>query len=316
MNTQFLAFGTYNTIRVEDDIPKEVLMAARQLALELDDRLSPFKPGSEISRINRAAGVGPVRVSSGTYRLIEKAIEWSGLSNGAFDMTIRPATQLWGIGKKGSFIPDSQSLKNLMPLVDYRKILLDHKAGTVMLLQSGMSIDLGGIGKGYAADLIGDLLKQNGVRHAMINAGGNLVSVGGKSDEVPWHTGIQNPLMVRGNILGTMPLCDASLVTSGVNERFFIKSGRRYHHLLDPITLQPVDNDLLSVTVIGQKSVDLDALSTAVFVMGPESGAELARKSGCDVLFVMKDHSIVGTARFMKDFKIEENDNVKYKKSK
>lgn len=313
MNTQFLAFGTYNTIRAEDDIPDEVLTDARKLALELDDQLSPFKPQSEISSINRAAGIRPVQVSQRTYHLIEKAVAWSGRSNGAFDITVRPATQLWGIGKKGSFLPDPDDLERLKPLVDYRKICLNREEGTVMLADSGMSIDLGGIGKGYAADLIADLLRQKGVRHAMINAGGNLAAIGEKTSGVPWRAGIQNPLMVRGNILGSMHLFDASLVTSGVNERFFIKDGRRYHHLIDPKTLQPVDNDLLSVTVIGQKSADLDALSTAIFVMGTKAGTELALKSECDVLFVMKDHSITGTAKFMREFKIEENEHAKQK---
>jgi len=290
---------------VEDDVPEDVLISARQLALQLDDQLSPFKPASEISRVNQAAGIMPVHVSETTYQLIEKSVAWSVRSDGAFDMTIRPATQLWGIGKKGSFVPGRESLQERKALVDYRKTRLDPEAGTCMLLEPGMSIDLGGIGKGWAADLIRNLLCERGVSHAMINAGGNLVAVGGKTNTEPWRVGVQNPLMIRGEILGTMALEDASLVTSGVNERFFVKSGKRYHHLLDPKTLAPADNDLLSVTVTGRESVDLDALSTAVFVLGPERGSKLARESGCDVLFVMKDRSIIGSKKFMQNFKMK-----------
>ena len=238
---------------------------------------------------------------------MEIAREWSVISGGAFDVTIRPATKLWGIGKKGSYVPDRETLHQIRGLVDYRKVRLDRERRAVYLEDPGMSIDVGGIGKGFAADLLRDFLFENGVRSAMINAGGNLVAIGGKRDGTHWQAGIQNPLMERGEILGTIPLLDESLVTSGVNERFFLKDGRRFHHLLDPATLEPAENDLLSVTVTGSDSTGLDALSTAAFILGPEKGYQLVREAGCEVLFVRKDRSVFGTDKFVKQFTLKEN---------
>jgi len=300
MQISFQAFGTYNQIITEEADCKPMLEECRTLCEAIEVKFSAFRPTSAIAEISAQAGIRPVQIDEETFFMLKRAQYFSNLSRGAFDITIRPASALWGIGKKGDFVPEAQELEQLQRLVDHKSLILDQKNGTAMLQKDGQQIDLGGIAKGYAADKARDHLIQNGCRSALINFGGNIATIGGKQNGESWQIGVQNPLAKRGEFIGTVGLADQTMVTSGVNERFFIRAGKRYHHLLDPRTCRPADSSLLSVTVVGSRSIDMDALSTALFVLGPGEGAKLANQIGCHALFILTNRQLFATEGFTK----------------
>jgi len=301
MEKVFYAFGTMNQIQVEDDISMEILDQMEETALKLDDLLSVFKPNSEISRINENAGLRPTKVSPDTIKLLERSLYFSCISKGTFDITIRPAVKLWSIGHKEQHIPTQQELKEISHLIDYSKLYIDAVPGSAYLRKKGQAIDLGGIAKGYAADLIREKLRKAGVKSCILNFGGTILTIGQKMNGSSWRVGVQNPLAKRGQSVGTVELKNAALVTSAVNERFFIKEGVRYHHLLDPITLGPAQSGVLSVSATGASAMDLDALTTALFVMGMEKGIEFAKNLGIEVLYLLDNGNIYATNGFIKN---------------
>lgn len=235
-------------------------------------------PDSEVSLINRNAGLEPVRVSSETFELLELCQHYSELAAGAFDVTVRPLVELWGIGKKDKYVPSPEEIERALQLVDYRKVILDQNTKTVFLPVPGMGVDLGGAAKGYAADRAREILKEHGVRSALIDAGGNIWTVGIRPDGRKWRIGIRHPRPeVAGGVLAVLPSQDLTLVTSGDYERYFLKYGTRYHHIFDPHTGLPA-RELVSATIIGNNSAEADILSTAVFVLGADRGLALTNQ--------------------------------------
>lgn len=303
METAFYAFGTMNFIRIHsqlsDDTQRSILEEMQSLCNSLDDLLSAFKPSSEVSRINSAAGICPVPVSGAVFDMLKKAKYIAKVSGGAFDITIRPAITLWNIGSDTPRIPQAWELANVSRLVDYRDLQLDESTHTAFLKKSGQSIDLGGIAKGFAGDYIRNALISRGITNALLNFGGTILTIGGKPDGTDWKVGIQNPLLPRGTSVGMVSLRDSVLVTSGVNERFFLKGRTRYHHLLDPATCAPARSGVLSVTAAGNSAMDLDGYTTALFVLGAEKGIKLAQKEGLEVLYLTEDCKIISTKGFL-----------------
>ncbi|NLA11314.1 MAG: FAD:protein FMN transferase [Firmicutes bacterium] len=233
--------------------------------------LSSSDPDSEVSAINDAAGKEPVAVSPETAAVIGEALTYSALSSGAFDPTIAPLLERWGFREGDCRIPDPVELQEARAAVDYR--LVEAEAGEIFLPCSGMALDLGGIAKGYIVDRGLDLLAQSGIEHALINAGGDVGILGPKADGTPWRVGIKHPR--SGGVIAVIPWGDrGAIVTSGDYERFFEEDGVRYHHILDPRTGRPA-SALLSVTVVAPTTMEADALSTALFVLGPQRGLAL-----------------------------------------
>ncbi|MCI2049355.1 MAG: FAD:protein FMN transferase [Lachnospiraceae bacterium] len=302
METAFYAFGTFNSIQIDTPLPdsrqRDILARCFGMASGLDDLLSAFKPGSEISAIAQNAGVRPVKVSDVTLALLERALYFSRVSFGAFDVTVRPALKLWKFGDPAQRLPSDDECRRAADLVNYRDLVLDSQNRTAYLKRRGQGIDLGGIAKGYAADLIAGELRNEGVACALLNFGGTICTIGTKQDGSPRRIGIQNPLEQRGRIVGSIPLADGALVTSAVNERSFIKDGVRFHHLLDPRTCFPARSGVLSVSAAGTCAEDLDALTTALFVLGPERGIPLADRLHTDALFLMEGGDMLGTEGF------------------
>lgn len=299
MEKVFYAFGTMNHIQIDGNGSTDILDQVVEQALELDDLLSVFKPSSEISKINENAGLKPVKVSNTTLKLLERALYFSKLSNGAFDITIRPAVKLWSIGHKEQCIPTEAELKKIRKLVNYRLLDIDSASFTVLLRKKGQAIDLGGIAKGYAGDLIRSKLIEAGVTSGFLNFGGTILTIGKKPNGSSWRVGIQNPLDKRGQSVGAIDLNDGVLVTSAVNERFFIKDGITYHHILDTGTLRPAQSGVLSVSATGASAMDLDALTTAFFVMGIERGIELVNKLKIEVVYLMNNGEMYATSEFV-----------------
>ncbi len=267
---------------------EDALSAAFDEIERLESLLSVTREDSDIWRINVADG-HPVTVAKETAEMLVLALQYAKLSDGALDVTIRSASRLWDFSAQA--VPDTAELQQAAALVDYQNLSVDGQ--TVTLTQG--AIDLGGIAKGYIADRVATVLKEQGVRSALIDLGGNIVAVGDKLGE-PFRIGIKNPLETD-SLCAVVEKSNMSVVTSGIYERGFNQGGVRYHHLLDPATGMPVQNTLASVTIVCEKSADADALSTACFVMGEERGIALIESlPDVEALFVRRDGSMIATS--------------------
>ncbi|HWT76126.1 MAG TPA: FAD:protein FMN transferase [Mobilitalea sp.] len=289
---QFEALGTLNTIMIYKNTNAKLLQDSIHRVMEIDNKMSVYKQDSEITKINLAAGNQEASISDETMELISLAKEMSKQSDGAFDITIGPLARLWGIGKSNNSIPLNDEIMECCKLVNYQDIMINRTKKSILLKKQNQSIDLGGIAKGYAADEVKRILVEGGADSALINLGGNIITIGRKPDKKSWRIGIQNPLAPRGEYVGYVLVENQTIVTSGSNERFFIKNGIRYHHLLDPLTGSPAQSGLLSVTVICESSVIADALTTALFILGMEKGISLLGYFQADAVFLTEDGGI------------------------
>lgn len=285
----------------EEEQEKEaltVITGAFKLCDEYEKVLSKTIEGSDVYNINHSGGAA-VSVNQETIDVIEKGIEFGELSGGVFDITIGKVSDLWNFhdedeeGEKTGTLPDGEAISEAVSHVDYTKIVIE--GNTVRLEDGQAQLDLGGIAKGYIADRVAEYLETQGVTSAVIDLGGNIVTVGekGKSMEDSSGTefiiGVANPISDKGQLLGTLPSKDNTIVTSGTYERYFEIDGVRYHHVLDSKTGYPVDTDLLSVTIIADRgrSVYCDALSTTCLALGLEEGMELIKDmDGVEAIFV------------------------------
>ena len=240
----------------------------------LEDLLSADIPGNGIDALARNAGKEYTKLDPETVYVIRKAVEYAELTGGAFDPTVGPVVSLWNIRGGSGYVPADEERAAAAALVDFRKILFDGE-DRVMLAEPGMSVNLGAIAKGYIADRVKDVLVGAGVTHAVISLGGNVLAFGGKPDGSDFVIGIQDPFGDSGRITGSLSVSDGSVVSSGDYERFFESGGVRYHHIMDPVTGAPARSGLSGVTVLTDSSIDGDALSTAVFVLGRNDGLEL-----------------------------------------
>lgn len=248
----------------------------------LEGLFSSYNPRSEASSISKEAGVYMVKVSGETLEVIENAIKVSELSGGAFDPTIGVFGRLWGFSGESGVVPEKKDVERLLHLVDYREIKIDKEASKAGLGRDGMVLNLGGIAKGYIIKKAVDVLKKEGVERGIIHAGGDMAVFQKKRDK-PFVIGIQHPREKR--LLGEVYVYNGAISTSGDYERFFMKDGVRYHHILDPKTGFPADRSR-SVTIIMDDATQADALSTAVFVMGPQTGMELVKKLHAEAVVV------------------------------
>ena len=272
--SEFL-MDTFVTIRAVGPNADQAIQAAFDEMRRIESLMSRHISTSDVSRINLGAGGSPVKVERETFCIIEEAVRCAGLTKGAFDITIGPLMDVWGFGTPDPAIPGPEEMEQARSLVGWELVELDSENITVRLPIQGMSIDLGGIAKGYAAEQGARVLKEYGIPHALIDAGGNIVAVGSHPDGEPWRIGIRSP---RGegvdDTIGPMlHVVNEAVATSGDYERFFIHDGKRYHHILHPETGMPVET-VSGVTVMAKDSLHADMLSTAVFVLGPDEGME------------------------------------------
>ncbi len=269
--------GTSVEITVSQAEPATAERAARAAfaAMErVNVLMSNFRPESEVSEITHQAGKGKVRVSPETLEVIERALDYGRLSDGAFDITVGPVFRLWNFA--AGTIPDEASRKEALKRVDYRKVKVDPVKSTIFLRERGMELDLGAIAKGYAVDLACAALLQNGAANYLVKAGGEIKAHGEKEAGIPWTIGIQHPRLAS-ELLAKVKVRNAAVSTSGDYEKFFLRNGERYHHLLNPATGLPA-REAQAVVILAEKSMDADALSTTVFVLGPEKGLALLKK--------------------------------------
>ncbi len=262
--------GTEMTHRIFGDQAAEALQAVQMEAQRLECLLSRFLSQSDISRINGSAGKKCEKISPETFDILQKASDISKLSGGLFDVTVGPLADLWDY-KHASEPPPDEKIKQILSIVDYRDLKLDASQKTAGLNRTGQSLDLGGIGKGFASDRFMEILRDYGIVSAFSNIGGNVSTLGRKPDGSAWQVGIRHPR--HNGLIGAVAVAGKAVVTSGDYERYFIdRSGRRFHHILNPFTGYPGESGLASVTVVSDSAMTADALSTAMFVAGLEIG--------------------------------------------
>lgn len=266
---------------------QDIIEHCREMCENYEQMFSATIDTSEISEINNAKGE-PVSVSDEAAELIQKGLEYGEISGGLFDITIAPASALWNFtDNEDKTLPNPDELAEAVTHIDYHCVHVEEN--TVTLTDPEAQIDLGGIAKGYIADRVKEYLESEGIEHALIDLGGNMLALGGRYDGTDFRIGLQKPFAETGIAMAAVSINDQSVVTSGDYERYFEKDGVIYHHILDPDTGYPVQNDLDQVTIISDQSVDGDALSTTCFAMGLEDGLELIRSlDGVEAVFVTK----------------------------
>ena len=315
--------GTVNTVTVYGKKQKkamEILNGCDEVVKVVDNLMSTEIPGSDVSKINKNAGIKPVKVSPETYEVVKEAIKYSKLSDGNFDVSIGPVSDLWSIGKKDARVPEKSEIDALLPLIDYKNVEVKEikletdqdgdgknetfdKEYTVFLKKKGMKIDLGAIAKGFAADQVALYLKASDVEKAIINLGGNIKTIG------DFNIGLKNPIENANDSFASVKVSNKSVVTSGVYERFVEKDGKKYHHILNPADGYPFDNNLLSVSIISDKSINCDALSTSAFALGLEDGKKMIESiDNVEAVFVTKDKKVYLTKGFKDEFEILNDD--------
>ena len=287
-------FDTVISIKIYDSQDTDILEQCFTFCEDFEQTISRTIETSEISQINNSKG-NPVEVSDTTIELLEKGIYYSELTNGAFDISIAPLIELWDFKNNPGNVPDENDIQEALTHVSYKNILIE--GNTVTLLDPDMSIDLGGIAKGYMADQLKDYLLSEGVESALIDLGGNILAVGSKPDNSNYTIGIKKPFK-DGEMVSTESINDISVVTSGCYERYYEVDDVIYHHILDTNTGYPCDNNLYGVTIFSDKSVDGDALSTSCFALGLEEGQKLIKSlDGIDALFVTDTYEIIDTRK-------------------
>ena len=283
-------FDTVISVQIFDSVDEDVLKGCEKLCKKYDSMFSNKIEDSEISRINSAGG-NPVEVSKETIKLIKKGIYYSEMSDGVFDITIAPVSNLWDFKAETPLVPSPEAIAEAVSHVNYENIII--RDNTVKLTDPHAGIDLGAIAKGYIADRIKDYLEEEGVRHAMINLGGNVLAMGSKLDGSDYNIGIQKPFDETGEPITSVKISDKSVVTSGIYQRYFKADGKIYHHILDPNTGYPCENNLYSVTILTDSSLTADALSTTCFLLGYDRGMKLINQlDNVDAVFITNDNQI------------------------
>lgn len=289
-------FDTSVTITIYDcdsDMdPENIIKECFAMCNHYDKLFGRTYAESDVSKINDSSGKS-IEVNSVVAEVIEDGIKYGDLTGGAFDITIAPITSLWNIGTDKAAVPADTAINVALKSVNYKKITINNDK--VKLSDSNAKIDLGGIAKGFIADKLKAYMTSEGVTSAIIDLGGNILTIGGKPDSETFNIGIKKPFSENpSEYAATIKVNGKSVVTSGVYERYFEEDGNIYHHILNPKTGYPVDNELNSVTIISDKSEDGDALSTGVFVTGLDEGMELVNSlDDVEAVFITKDDNVI-----------------------
>lgn len=291
-------FDTVIRVTLYENADEDVLKGCEELCKKYDSLFSKSNEESDISKINNAKGE-PVEVSEDTITLIKKGIYYGELSEGAFDITIGAVSDLWDFKSGEANVPKKASIKEATSHVNYKNILIQNN--TVQLTDSNAAIDVGAIAKGYIADRLKEYLEDEGVKHAVIDLGGNVLTIGSKPDGSDYNIGIQKPFDENGTPITSVKVSDKSIVTTGIYQRYFEKDGKLYHHILDPQTGYPCENDLYSVSIITDSSATADALSTTCYLLGYEAGMKLINQlDNVDAIFITSDNKIHYSNNFQK----------------
>ena len=310
-----IKLNTAVTVTIYDSNDKKLLTECMNLCDKYEKIFSRTASDSELYQLNHRE-LAPVEGTENTYqvsddlaKLISEGLDYSELSKGAFDIAIEPLTSLWDFTAEDPQVPKDSLIQVALPKCDYHNISIDKDKNEITLKTDDTAIELGAIAKGYIADRLKDYLISRNVKSAIINLGGNVLCIGEKTDNSAFKIGIQKPFADRSETIAVMDIKDKSVVSSGIYERCFEQNGTLYHHLLNPETGYPYDNGLIAVTIISDKSVDGDALSTTCFALGLEDGMKLAESlDDVQAFFVTSDYEIHYTKDFQKKIKVTETE--------
>ncbi len=282
------------TVYAPDDT---VIKQNNQILRALEDATSKTIETSDIARLN-AANDQDVELSAETARILELCLEEAQRTDGAFHPALGTIMSAWGFGTENTRVPDKRELEQLLLHTDYTNITVNGTQANA----GGTQIDLGGAVKGYALGKIAENLEQNNVSAAIISLGGSIYAKGTKPDGSKFKVGIRDPFGSENDYMGTISLDGSFVSTSGIYSRGFEQDGAYYHHLIDPKTGMPVENNLESVTVVSPAGILSDIYSTALFVMGPEQGLKFAQQNGIDALYLTRDKQILATDGFAQKY--------------
>lgn len=288
---QKLFFDTIITINIYNTNDKAVMEDCLALCDNYENMLSKTVEGSDIWNVNHANGEW-IEVSQDTAELLQESVRYSELTDGMFDVTIAPLTQVWHVNDNDGEIPSQNEIEEAKSHVNYQ--LLEIDGNRVRLQDTKAQIDLGGIAKGFIADKLEELMLSHGIKSAMIDLGGNIKVIGSKKNGNAWNVGIQKPFADRNTVIGSVKVKDKTVVSSGIYERYFEYDGKIYHHIIDKTTGAPSESDLEAVTIIGDSSTMADALSTSCVLLGSEKGMELIENiDGIEAVFIKRDGSVI-----------------------
>lgn len=297
----FLSMDTVMSLSVYGPDSEELAEEARRLILSVEQELSASLSQSVLSGANRE---GRADFSPETARLLRFSLDFSRRTGGAFSPLMGPIMKAWGFTGEKNRVPPQEELKALIPLTEVSQASLE---GTTLTLKKGAQLDLGAAGKGFAGDRAAGLLRSRGVASALLNLGGNVQTVGLRPDGRPWRVGVMAP---EGGLLGVLETGEGAVITSGSYERFFTDAdGTLYGHIIDPSTGTPPRSGIVSATAVGTSGTLCDALSTALFVMGPDRAADFWRKSGEDFGFILltEEPAFYVTENILPRFRPDEN---------
>lgn len=277
----FFAMDTYMTVTLSQG-NTAALKEIQEYVLEMDSKWSNTDNNSEISQLNLAKSAS---LTTETLNILNLSKEFSKKTDGIFDITIYPIVKAWGFTTSTYQVPSEESINELLPLVNYENINIDEN---LVQLENNAEVTLGGIAKGYIADEIVSILKSYDITSAILDLGGNIQAIGAKDDVSPWSLGVKNPQ--NDDIIGIVQGIDKAIVTSSSAERYFVYEGKTYSHIINPNTGYPVDNEILSVSIIAQSGAYADMLSTALFVMGVDDAIAFWQQyQDFDMLIMTKD---------------------------
>ena len=305
--------GTVMSLKAYGENADASLQEVKRAALRLEHLLSRFLPNSEISAINKHAGISLQRLNPETYDVLTQAVQIARICQRGFDITVGPLVNLWNVNNSDGKPPEETLIKQTLPLVNYRDVILDPDQTRAGLRQIGQSIDLGGIGKGYASAKFVEICKNQGITSAFVNIGGNVATLGRKPNGESWRIGIQHPRK-ESSLVGLVCVSDKAVVTSGDYQRYFTdEAGNKYHHIIDPTTGYPAQSGLISVTIVADNATIADALSTAAFVAGMQKGMALIKRfPGTEAIFIDEKLQVYVTIGLKDTFQVAQDFNVRF----
>lgn len=289
---QVRLMGTIISLTIYHPNAQQLVEEAEVRLRDYEQRFSAHNPQSDLMKINQQAGIRAVQVAPDMFSLIQVGKEMSLASDWAMNIAIGPLMKLWHIGFKDAQVPQATEIAQTLPLINPERISLDPTTQSVFLEEAGMELDLGAIAKGYFADRLKDFFLEQGVEAGIINLGGNVLTIGRspKNPQGTWNIGVQNPDAVRGDLLGLVQVKDQSVVTSGIYERKLVVDGREYHHIFDSKTGYPIDNEIASVTIVSDESIDGELWTTILFAHSPQQALDLVEElPGIEALIFTRD---------------------------
>ncbi|MDD7269034.1 MAG: FAD:protein FMN transferase [Treponema sp.] len=292
--SSFTAMDTFMTIQATGKNPEQALAAAHERVMEIEGNISTTLNSSDVYRLNHGE---KITVSQDTRILTTYGLNLAQQTQGALNPALYPVTSAWGFTTGTYTVPTAFELSQLLPLTDYTKIKLNWDR---IELEPGMALDFGALGKGYAGDEIVRILKERGITSALLDLGGNVQALGKKNDGTMWNIGIRNPW--GGSASAALKIADQAVITSGGYERFFIASdGHQYIHIIDSNTGYPVENGVVSVTIVAESGLYADGLSTGMFVMGLEKASDFWKQhKDFEMIIFTQDHNLYYTEGLVK----------------